>query len=70
MCVKVCEWKNNFNNNICEHNNPLMARVYQPTAGIMSTCPQREVNDHRASLGLTRGKNIKSPRDDLYNYCI
>jgi hypothetical protein len=31
--------------------NPLRARVYQQTVGLTSTCPQRKVNDHSASLG-------------------
>ena len=36
----------------------LRARKCQPTAGLISTCPQTGMNDHPASLGVTCGQRI------------
>ena len=39
----------------------LRARACQLTAGHMSICPQIEVNNHPASLGVIYGQHLKSP---------
>ena len=43
------------------HNNSLRPRVYQLAAGIMSTCPQTEVNDHPASSGVAVVSTLNHP---------
>jgi hypothetical protein len=39
----------------------LRVKVYQPTASIMFTYLQTEVNGHPASLGVTCGQHVESP---------
>ena len=39
----------------------MRARVCQPTSGLTSTCPQTELNDCTASLGVTCGEHVESP---------
>ena len=49
------------NSNNSGHNNPLGARVIQPSAGLMFTCPQIEVNNHPVSPGVMCSQNTGSP---------
>ena len=40
--------------------NPLKARAYQPTAGLIFTYPQTEMEDHLASFVVTNGQHFES----------
>ena len=42
------------------HNCPLKARVFQPTACLMSTFPQKKVKNHLASTGVTHRQHVES----------
>ena len=41
--------------------NTFLARAYQPTIGLISTCPQSEVKDHLPSLGGMCGQHAEPP---------
>ena len=43
------------------HSSPVIARACQLLAGLTSTCPQSEVNEHLASLGMICGQYVESP---------
>ena len=38
----------------------LGVKIYQPAAGLISTCPQTELKDHSASLCVTCDQNVES----------
>ena len=42
-------------------NSPLRDKTSEPTAGIRSTSPQTEVDDHPANLGMTSGQHVEFP---------
>ena len=46
---------------ICRLCSPLMARDYQLTASLTSTCPKSEVKVQSASLQVTCDQQVKSP---------
>jgi hypothetical protein len=37
-----------------------MIRTWQPTANLTPICPQIELNEHQASVGVTSGQHIES----------
>ena len=47
--------------------NPLRARTYQPTLGLTSTCPQKDVKDHPTTLGVSCDQHVDSPSH--YSIC-
>ena len=48
----------------------MRVRDCQSTADLTSTCPQREVKDHPASLGVTCGQLVELPAVFLFSRSI
>ena len=66
-------FNNNSNTNgknISGRNSSLRTRASRTTAGLTSTCPQAEVTDHLATLGVTYGQQVNCPQPlfAFYNY--